>query len=229
MVNSAACAAVLRRKGVGAQRLHLVHNAVPPERLASRVDPETLRARLGWGADALVFGCVANDSKNKGVDALLRAFAAAGLRDARLLVVGVTPELWSPLARELGIAERVALIEPCEHVADYLRLCDVFALASRSESMPNTLQEAMRLGLPVVATAVGGVPECVDGNGLLVASGDEAGLARALTEAAASATRRAQWSARSLELGELFDPLRKLDRVESLYRQMFARRGLPWA
>jgi len=232
MVNSHACATVLKRKGVADQRLHVVHNAVPAERLVSQLDAATVLKKCGVGqgnTKEFVFGCVANDSANKGVDLLLAAFARASLPEARLVVVGVSEEKWRPLCLELGVEERVALLGPSECVADYLRACDVFVLASHSESMPNTVQEAMCLGLPVVVTGVGGVPECVDGNGLLVPPGDVAALAAALQTSARDAAERAAWAARSLEMSALFDLNRKIDRVEAIYRDIFARRRLPWS
>jgi glycosyltransferase involved in cell wall biosynthesis len=226
MVNSQACAAVLRRKGVPERRLRVVYNAVPTARLAQREAPEAVRARLGLKDGELVFGCVANDSKNKGVEELLRAFARAELAQARLVVLGVSPDLWSPLARELGLSGRALLLPPCESVADHLRVFDAFVLSSHSESMPNTVQEAMCLGLPVLSTAVGGAPECVRGNGLLVAAKDVPGLAQGLRSMAESAEQRRAWGAKSLELSAQFDPKRKLALVESIYRETLERRGL---
>lgn len=226
MVNSQACAAVLRRKGVSERRLRVVYNSVPEARLAQRETPEAVRARLGLDPNELVFGCVANDSKNKGVEELLRAFAQAELPKARLVVLGVSPELWSPLALELGLGARVVLLPPCESVADHLRVFDAFVLPSHSESMPNTVLEAMCLGLPILSTAVGGAPECVRGNGLLVATKDVPGLAQGLRALAESPERRRAWGAQSLELSARFAPRRKLALVESIYREIFERRGL---
>ena len=64
----------------------------------------------------------------------------------------------------------------------YLQVMDVFALTSRSEGMPLSVLEAWAAGVPVVATRVGGLPEMIeDGRtGLLIGSGDEAGLATVL-------------------------------------------------
>ena len=82
-----------------------------------------------------------------------------------------------------------------QDVADLMGAADVLALASSWEARPPVVQQAMQLGLAVVATDVGGVGELVGDDGLLVAAGDVAALAGALAEVLddpAEATTRAQ-------------------------------------
>lgn len=230
VANSKACAAVLRRKGVGAGRLRVVYNGIPPERITPRRGPESVLRELGLPQDdprPFLFGCVANDSANKGAPLLLQALAR--LPEGRLLLLGVTPDRIRPLLAELGLEERVSVPGKREDIAEYLQLCRAFVLPSRSESMPNTLQEAICMGLPVVATAVGGVPECVKGNGLLVPPDDVVALAEAMATLRAGLEHGAEssgWSAAGRELAGLFSLERKLDRMEALYRELLQRRGL---
>ena len=146
VANSQACASVLRAKGVGDKRLHVVYNGIPRERVTPQRSLRAMRGILNLPDQALVFGCVANDSANKGGALLLRAFAEANIPHARLLLLGVSPDAYAPIAAELGIADRVQLPGKQECVADYLQVCHAFALPSLSESMPNTLQEAVCMG-----------------------------------------------------------------------------------
>lgn len=228
IVNSQACANVLRAKGVKSSRLHVIHNGIPPERTRPARPPEAVRGELGLehAADAFIFCCVANDSPNKGAETLLRALALAELPLARLLLLGVTPEKFAPLAAELGLTERVFLPGRREHVADYLQLSQAFVLPSFSESMPNTLQEAVCMGLPVVASDVGGVPECVQGNGMLVPPGDVHALAQALRRLAHDVEQREQWAAASRELAGTFSLENKVRRVENVYASLARQRGM---
>ena len=110
--------------------------------------------------------------------------------------------------------------------ADYLQLADIFVLPSFSESMPNTLQEALCMGLGVVAHNVGGVADCVDGNGLLVDPAALSELTQGLHTAASSAGLRETWKQRSLDLAQDFSMERKTELVESIYLERMRRRGL---
>ncbi len=229
VANSQACASVLRSKGVRPDRLRVVFNAIPQERVTPVRPLERIREILGLPPQAgseFIFACVANDSPNKGVALLLRAFAGAKLTGARLLLLGVSPQTFAPLCRELGIADRVSLPGRTEHVADMLQLCQAFVLPSFSESMPNTLQEAVCMGLPVIASAVGGVPECVQGNGLLVPPGDEQALTLALQRMHQATLEREQWAAASRTIAEQFSLPGKVERMEALYLQYMRARGL---
>ncbi|WP_353118813.1 glycosyltransferase family 4 protein [Nitratidesulfovibrio sp.] len=234
VANSHACAKVLRGMGVGARRLAVIHNGIPAARLVSRRGADAVRAELDLPADATLLGCVAGDKDVKGVAPLLRAFALAceqgRAADAsgtpHLVVVGVTPGRWQPLCAELGITDRVRLVEHSNCVADYLQLLDAFVLPSLSESMPNTLLEAICSGLPVIASQVGGVPELVRGNGLLVPPGDVPALADALATAMGDAQLRATWAEASRAIAPDFSTEARITRFEALYRTLLQRRGL---
>jgi glycosyltransferase involved in cell wall biosynthesis len=133
----------------------------------------------------------------KAYDVLLPAVATL---DVGLDVVGDGPlrgEL-EALARSLGVADRVTLhgVLPKPEVARLMREAELFVLASRYENNPCSLIEALASGLPVVATAVGGVPELVtEANGRLAQSEDSDGLAAEIRAALAGAYDRAAISA----------------------------------
>lgn len=123
--------------------------------------------------------------------------------DCRCLVVGDGPErsaVEDAAARHDG-RSRVELLGERGDVNALLAKSDLFVLASRSEGLPLSILEAMAAGLPVIASAVGGVPELVqDGEtGRLVAAGDERALADAIDEALADAELRARWGAAGRE------------------------------
>jgi glycosyltransferase involved in cell wall biosynthesis len=136
---------------------------------------------------------VANLRPEKGHDVLIDAASHVLRRfhDARFEVVGSGPEhrRLIALANEHGVSHAVSFIGHCEAVPEQLATADVFVLPSRSEALPNALLEAMAAGLPVVASAVGGILEVLeDGKtGLLVPAGDSQALAGALSRLMADA------------------------------------------
>jgi len=136
--------------------------------------------------------CVCRLVPKKGVDVLIRAFALLAHEDAgaRLVIAGDGPEMpvLQSLARTLGIAQAVTFTGSVDRQAlsNLMANASVFCLPSRKEPFGIVLLEALSFGLPVVATAVGGVPEVLGGGslGYLVGPDDPEALAAALNKAA---------------------------------------------
>ena len=181
-------------------------DGVPREVIPGGIDVEQLRPRqarsdtrqqLTTPADAVVVVAVGGIVPEKRPDRLLRAFAAARQQAGVNLVLwfvgdGVLRPEMQALAASLGVAEAVRFAGYQEDVASFLAAADVFALASDTEGTPAVVLEAGYLRLPVVATAVGGIPECIkDGEtGLLAAREDEAAFADHLRRLATGAELR---------------------------------------
>jgi glycosyltransferase involved in cell wall biosynthesis len=158
---------------------------------------DELRAELGLTGSALVFAGRLGRQKALGV--LLDALV--GVPDVRLTVAGDGPErdALERRARELGLDGRVSFLGavPRERVLRLFRAADASVLPSAWENFPHAVVEALAVGCPVIATAVGGVPEVVrDGeNGLLVAPGDPGALGAAIARFFADAELRGKLSA----------------------------------
>jgi glycosyltransferase involved in cell wall biosynthesis len=109
-------------------------------------------------------------------------------------------ELAAELAARAGEGVRLLGARPPAEVAELMRAADLFVLPSRFENLPVVLLEALASGLPVVATAVGGVPEIVDAAaGRLVSPGGPAALADAIADAAGRTFDRAALARRARE------------------------------
>ena len=125
--------------------------------------------------------------ERKGLDVLVDAFARMKM-SAQLVIAGGDwsvdgmPQRIKARARELGVAHRICFENHRQDVGAVLNTADIFVLPSYSEARPRSIIEAMSLGLPVVATDVGGVPSLVihEHTGLLVPAGDVTALAVAL-------------------------------------------------
>ena len=167
--------------GLDSARVTVLPNPAPeiPE-LPSR---EALRADLGIAGDALVFA--GRLGPQKALDVGLAALSQAD--GVTLVVVGDGPEraALERTAAELGLDSRVEFrgSVPRSEVLRLFRAADASLLPSAWENFPHTVVEALAVGCPVIATAVGGVPEVVrDGeNGILVEPGDPTALAAAIT------------------------------------------------
>lgn len=154
-----------------------------------RAPAREVRASLGADAGRPLVVSVGRLHPQKGHDTLVEAAAILARRGngARVAIVGDGPSA-EALARQvqrLHVGDVVALVGARPSGADALAVADVVALASRWEGWPLVVAEAVQLGRPVVATAVGGIPEMlVDGrSGWLVAPGAPEALADALEEA----------------------------------------------
>lgn len=157
----------LRYHVVPRAKLRTVHNGMPDVAPDLRTMPERSPVRLVM---------VARFETQKDHGTLLRALAGLGGRAWELDLIGDGPDRAAITARaqDLGIAHRVHFLGARNDVAEHLARCQVFLLISRWEGFPRSILEAMRAGLPVVASDVGGVSESVvEGvTGFLVPSAD---------------------------------------------------------
>lgn len=164
--------------GVPADKIRVVHNAC-------LIEPAVLESVLACSPTRPPrIGIAARLSPEKGVDIGIEAFAQVVKRypDAQLLIAGEGPEdeRMMQVAKRLRVGSRVEWMGYQEDIAGFYDRLTVLLIPSRSEGLPNVALEAMAHGVPVVATAVGGIPEVVaDGRtGLLAKSGDIEGLAQ---------------------------------------------------
>jgi len=177
-------------RGVSADRIEIVHNAIPPDwgrRFREPDQADTLRTKLGIGADRNVLLIVGRLSREKDHLTLLEAISrlpAALL--PHLVIVGEGPERAriEERIRSLNLSGSVTLTGQQGSAEPYYGIAQVAVLSSLSEGSPNALLEAMAAGVPVVATRVGGIPEIVtDGeSALLVEPGGVSAMSNAIAK-----------------------------------------------
>jgi glycosyltransferase involved in cell wall biosynthesis len=209
----------------------VVHGVAVNEVRVHRAQRERMRAELGVAPDECLVVTVANYREHKDYPTLLAT--ARMIRDqglpVRFVAVGQGPlehEVSNEHARS-GLGESFRLLGYRSDALDVLAAADVFALSSRQEGLPVALMEALALGVPVVATAVGGVPEAVtDGReGLLVPPGRPEQLARAIADLAIHPRRRARLSEAAESRGAQFDSRPSIRRYEERYRLLSRERS----
>ncbi|MGO8688844.1 MAG: glycosyltransferase family 4 protein [Thermoguttaceae bacterium] len=186
---------------VRAGRIETIHNFIDYGRLAA-VPPEArqrVRRSLGIGAEAPLLGIVGNVIPRKGLLYLVRALPEilAAAPTARLLVVGGEDRggyagRVRAAAQQCGASAAIIWTGHRSDIDELLAALDLYVLPSLEESLPLSVLEAMAAGLPVVAAAVGGIPECVVAGetGLLVPPAQSAPLAQAIVELLGNPERR---------------------------------------
>jgi glycosyltransferase involved in cell wall biosynthesis len=200
-----------------ALRDHLLALGLAPDRVIwtpngfdfARALPEPaavreMRSRWGLAGEDRVVGAIGRLRPEKGQDVLVRAMA--GMRCTQLVLIGAGPSRadLERLAADLSIRPAPVFAGETDQPLTTLAALDVVTVPSRTEGLPQTLVEAMAIGKPIVASAVGGVPEALGQGacGILVPPDDpdalRAGIRRLLDEADLAA----QFGARAQEHAE---------------------------
>lgn len=180
-----------------------IPRAVDPASLVPAASRDAVRRQTKTPTDAPVLIFVGSLTPEKRLDRLLRLTQQVRLQmpKLRLWLVGSGP-LESTLRQQvdsLSIAESVSFLGTQNNVANYLNAADLFVLTSDTEGIPGVILEAGLLNLTVVATHVGGVPECVlDGDtGVLVDRQDEQRLAEVVSGLLHDSARRQKLGAKA--------------------------------
>lgn len=218
-------AAAARRIGFAPARIERIPNGVPPPDAPRPATPPR------WDV-----GFVGRLDAQKDPLLLLRALPLLrqthpGVRVAFMGTGRLAPRL-RRLVRRQHDPDSVSLLPAGgrAQVASFLRDCALLALPSRWEGFPYVLLESLAAGTPVVATAVGGVPELLraEQEGLLVPAGDPAALAAALARLLHDPALRQRLAAAAPARAAAFPLESMIDRVERCYQRASAQSSIPF-
>jgi len=187
-----------------------------------------VRREFGVADGEVLVVSVANLRPEKGYDVLLDTARILVDQDLPVRIVAVgrgEGELERTIVARhaaLGLGDRLTFAGQRDDVLRILAGADAFVLASRQEGLPVVLMEATSVGLPIVATAVGGVPQVLtDGvDGLVVPPGDPAALAAALTRVVSDPGLRSRLGAAAKQRSAMFDVAEASRTIESIYREV---------
>ncbi|MCL4694632.1 MAG: glycosyltransferase [Candidatus Hydrogenedentes bacterium] len=223
------------QEGLDLDRYRVIPNGIDADAFVSAADLHQVRLRFKIPFHTQVVGMVANFSPVKD-HALFLAIAEELMRrraDVHFLLVGSGPlrdEVMNRV-RKQGWSDRFTRVAAIEEVPDLYKVMSVSVLCSQVEGFPNAVIESMAAGRPVVAAAVGGIPEVIEDGvtGRLVQTRSAAAFADAIEqvldrekESAAMAARAAVYVRNTLSLDRMVDAYR------NLYREMLiqsVRRG----
>jgi glycosyltransferase involved in cell wall biosynthesis len=206
-------------------RVEVVTHGVDPSRVrATRADRRAVRDELGVEPGEVLAVTIANLRTQKNYPGLL---AAAQATLDRGVAVRFAAAGQGPLEAEVreahaarGLGDRFQLLGYRDDVTRLIGGADVFVLASHHEGLPVSVMEALVLGVPVIAPAVGGLREAVtDGeSGVLVVPDDPVALADAIVRVATDHELRARLAAGAEREGTRFSSVGPVARVEEIYR-----------
>lgn len=153
-------------KSFGAQRVKCIHNGIALEQVKVTKPPRELRRELNIGPQEFVIGTMGRLVPVKGLETFLKAARIIRARTdtVKFLVVGDGPlkGALEALTRHYELERDVLFLGHRDDSYDLLAMMDVLVLPSLSEGIPMVLLEALALARPVVASAVGGIPEVIE-------------------------------------------------------------------
>ncbi len=223
---------VMIQSGLNPAQVITIRTAINLEQFTPQGKNQQLLKEFNLPSQGAIIGIVARLTERKGFRHLFEAVQLL-IQEGRALtclVVGggaskAKIAALKTCAARLGVSDHILLTGRRSDIPDILSLLDVFVLPSLAEGLGRSLLEAMAAGKPIVATAVGGIPEAIehDRSGLLVPPGDSRALARAiglLLDNPVKAQELGRASRRRAEM--LFDETKMIDSICALYEQLIA-------
>jgi glycosyltransferase involved in cell wall biosynthesis len=186
---------LLVRHGIAAEKIRVIHNAIAAEESVPKSSRDDIRRRHGIGSNDMVVGVFGRLNPEKGQQVFLKALQKTlpTMPRVKALIVGDGQDrpLLEEFCRASSLGDHVVFVGYRKNIADYYQAIDLLVQPSFSEGSPNTVLEAMSFGVPVLATAVGGVPEIIEsGNGVMIPPGDVNALANSMIELLSDAALR---------------------------------------
>ena len=212
------------------RRVEVLTHGIDLEAVRSAgTDPLGVRYSLGISSDEIVITNVAHLRREKAHEVLLGATATLLETHPEVVVLslghGPREVELKNMAATLGLGDRFRFLGFREDALAILGASDVFCLSSHQEGLPVAFMEASALGLPTVATRVGGLPDHIlDGSsGLLVAPDDPGALSVALARLVADRAFREQMGNAAAEQAGKFDARFAVKRQEAVYGRLCGR------
>lgn len=221
--------ALIDNEGLPASRVDVIYNGVDLSAFSTPTDGSRVRLRSEFGLADTDFVAVQVARLHELKDHITAVKAIDEARrtspSIRLLIVGEGDQR-TAIEQEIekrDLQSHVILAGNRTDIADLLAASDAFLMSSISEGIPLTIIEAMAAGLPVISTAVGGIPEMIqhDQNGYLADAGDNSALARSLVRLAQMPSLRQKIGNAGLETARRqFSQTGMLNGYRRVYREM---------
>jgi glycosyltransferase involved in cell wall biosynthesis len=224
----------LIREGVRPEIVHLLHNSIVTEKYFRDGETGYLGRSAGRVLPSPVIGTLGRVSPEKGQADFVEAAALVARRGyaAHFVIVGDGPDSGTirRMIEEKGLTDSVTMTGYLRDPRRVLQEFDLMVLPSHTEGLPNVVLEAFMMNVPVISTAVGGVPEVIrDGeNGVLIPPGKPEEMAAAIVDFLDFPQRHASMARAGKEtVRERFDFKARTRKLEAIYLQILKSRGFP--
>jgi glycosyltransferase involved in cell wall biosynthesis len=218
---------VLVKDGINPSRIVVIRSGIDLSRFDPALSPATFRKEIGVDLTTPLIGNIAHFADHKGHRYLIEAAreVMASLPGARFVLVGEgeLKKSIEELVARLGLEKAVILTGFRTDIPAILAALDLFVLSSHLEGLCTSVMDAMAMGIAVVATRTGGVPEVVEDGvtGLLVPPRDPGALAGAIVRMIKDATLRQRMGRAGRErVVARFSARAMVDETETLYYQI---------
>jgi glycosyltransferase involved in cell wall biosynthesis len=232
-VSGAVKVSVVHYDHITPEKIQVLYNGIDFSRVDFSEKREAIRSELGLSTDQMVIGVVARLEEQKGHQVLLEALSTIPSLQSNLKVLFIGEgKLRLSLEAETqkkGLSDRVFFLGTRKPVYPILKALDLFVLPSLWEGFSLALLEAMAMGLPVIATRVGGAEEVITSgqNGFLISPGDPKALADSIQEAITHRNRFQQMARRGQETVRVhFSKERHLTLLQDLYQEVLTAKGI---
>lgn len=215
---------VVVRCGLPEEKTRVIRSGIDLNRFENS-NPENIFGKLGSNGK-IIIGTVAAIEGHKDYPTFLKAIQIITRKRSDIMFVALGDGSLSSeikkMAIDMGIENSIKFLGHCSNVGDYLKAFDIFTLFSFKEGLGTSILDAMSVGLPIVATIAGGIPEAVvDGfNGLLVERRNPIELASAFEKLADNPKLRKEFSANSLKFVEEFSIDKTVEKNIKLYYEL---------
>ncbi len=225
----------IAQSGISPQKLSTIYNGIDLDRFR-RLEPSlervAVREEFRVPLDANLLTTIAVLRLQKGIEYMLRALPAVleSHPNTYYLIAGDGTHRDNLMAEaeELGVRDRVIFVGTRRDVPRLLVASDVFVLPTLTEALPTVLAEAMASHVPIVASAVGGVPEMVvnNKNGKLVSPAEPAELSNACNTLLDSPEMRRSMGEFGWQIvNQKFNIMNQVNQLQNLYLEQIHRYG----
>ncbi len=217
---------VLLKDKIPEKKLITIHSGINIQKFEGIEFENNFKSDLNIPEEHVIVGTIAALSSHKDYPNLLKAanIILQKFKNVTFVALGDGPqkkEIYK-LTEALNIQNKFLFAGFQKEIGRYLKMFDIFVLASKKEGLGTAMLDAQSVGLPIVACKTGGIPEAVihEKNGLLVSPGDEKQLADAITKLIEQKELRKKLGKNSLELVKNFDIKNTIQKNIELYEDI---------